>query len=311
MSTYVHPKLWPPERHARLLVLVDAGLSAKEVGVQLGLSRNAILGYAHRKGIKFPLTAEKGARCKGGRPKREPRPAAAPRERHEKGPSKFRPDHPIRTPRPFGVRAFADDKIAVAIAARLAGASRPKAAALIGAGQQILSQWEKKPELAALGQELFRRARADAAERAAKARELAALAAETTRITRERINWPILGRMPERHRDIMERRIAGDTLQDVGDAFGVTRERIRQIEVRWRSQGLIVPGARELSAISLARFGWHPPQRKGRKSATDRAAKVAQPKVYRITDAERQRRAEWMRQVSRKYWDTQRAGLSA
>lgn len=32
--------------------------------------------------------------------------------------------------------------------------------------------------------------------------------------------------------DVLHRRIAGDTLQSVADHYGVTRERIRQVEVR-------------------------------------------------------------------------------
>jgi hypothetical protein len=60
--------------------------------------------------------------------------------------------------------------------------------------------------------------------------------------------------MPERHRLICERRVAGETLQQVGDAFGVTRERIRQIEVRWRLQGLHIPGANPLNEAAAQKL---------------------------------------------------------
>lgn len=254
---------WPQERRERLIVLAAEGWTASEVGIQLGLTRNAVLGYAHRNGIKFPMTARKIAMV--GRGVRRPREPKAPREPKSQ---KFPLNHPARLSRPFGTRAFSDDKIAIAIAARLAGASRPKAARLIGAGEQILSRWEGIPELAARGRDLFERARADAAERSAKARELAAIEAETARLTMERTNWPILGRMSERHRDIMERRIAGQTLQEIAVGYGITRERVRQIEAKWRSLGLIVPGTRELSKAAVAQFGWREPLRRGPKPKT-------------------------------------------
>jgi hypothetical protein len=288
---------WPIERRNRLIALASAGWTASEVGIQLGLSRSSVLGYAHRNGIKFPMTARKAAMVG-----RYPRRAREPKPPREPNFQKFGPDHPARKSRPFGQRAFSDDQIAIAIAARLAGASLPKAARLIGAGQQILSKWVGIPELAEAGRALFERARADAAERAAKARELAAFEAETARSTRERINWPILGRMSEKHRDIMERRIAGQTLQEIGDAYGITRERVRQIEVKWRMQGLVVPGARPLSEASLKMF----PDRSPRALRPERTIAWNVPRTrkhYEISDAERERRADHMRRVSRAYWD--------
>jgi DNA-directed RNA polymerase specialized sigma24 family protein len=278
---------WPPERHQRLLVLAEAGLSGREIAGELGVSRNAVLGYCHRHGVSLPLTQRK--RKLQGRRKS----AASPRA---KATSKFRPGHPAFRSRPFGQRAFSDDQIAIAIAARLAGASRPKASRMIGAGQQIISQWEQKPELMAKGRALFEIARADAAQRAAERREREAAAAEARRLTVERTNWPILGRMPERHRAMMERRVAGESLQEVGDAFGVTRERVRQIEVKWRLRGLIVPTAlHEVSDVARDRFGPKP----------TRPAKVAR-RPYNISDAERARRSERMRQTSATYWATRR-----
>jgi hypothetical protein len=109
--------------------------------------------------------------------------------------------------------------------------------------------------------------------------------------------------MPERHRAILERRIAGQTLQEIGEAFGITRERVRQIEVKWRTQGLIVPGARPLSDVSAARLGWHEPKRRGPKPKTPTdfwavamaAAPGAPKNPYRISETERERRRQWGR----------------
>lgn len=41
-----------------------------------------------------------------------------------------------------------------------------------------------------------------------------------------------IDQLPERERDLIRRRLAGGSLQTVGDALGVTRKRIRQIEKR-------------------------------------------------------------------------------
>lgn len=300
-----HQEPWPQERRERLIFLAAEGWTASEVGIQLGLTRNAILGYAHRNGIKFPMTARKAAKI--GRGVRRPREPKAPKSTR----GRFVPaDHPMRRHRERSSRAFTDAEIAVAIAARLAGQSANKSARMIRASAQSLTKnWLKQPELVAAGRALFERAKADAAAKAAIERERADIAAETQRLAQERTNWPILGRMSERHRDIMERRIAGQTLQEVGDAFSVTRERIRQIEVKWRSQGLIVPGARELSARALDKLGWREPRKCGPKAKAVDFWSLAnkpnpKPKQRRnLTDAERARRAEHMRGVSRAYWD--------
>lgn len=42
----------------------------------------------------------------------------------------------------------------------------------------------------------------------------------------------ILGELPDRDRDILKRRMNGETLREVGEAWGICRERVRQIEKR-------------------------------------------------------------------------------
>jgi hypothetical protein len=101
--------------------------------------------------------------------------------------------------------------------------------------------------------------------------------------------------MPTRDRDMLERRIAGETLEEIGKSYSVTRERVRQIEVKWRLKGLIVPDARPLTDASARllerkpRPG-NPPKRKNN-----------------LSEAERERRAEHMRAVSAKRWAEARA----
>lgn len=298
---------WTAEEHAALVTMAGDGATGAEIAAALGKTRNAILGRAFRKGVKLPMDDVKAARMRKGR---KPRPVREPREpKATRAPDfkRFGPNHPARQSRPWGQRAFSDDKIAIAIAARLAGASHNKAAKLIGAGaQSLVKNWMPKPELLALGQALFERAKADAAEVATVRRELEAFEAETNRLTIERINWPILGRMPERHRQILELRIAGETLQEIGDKFGVSRERIRQIEVTWKIRGLIVPGTRPVSEASLATYS--------HKERGERIPKPPKPprtrksrRPMQLSDAERARRAEHMRRVSSRRWAEARA----
>lgn len=52
--------LWPQERTARLRALVAQGYSARQIGVELGVTRNAVIGKAHRMGLEY--TARKPAR---------------------------------------------------------------------------------------------------------------------------------------------------------------------------------------------------------------------------------------------------------
>lgn len=233
--------LWE-HNHARLVELAANGKTGREIAAELGCTRSAVLGRAFRTGVKLPMDERKARLADHGRRK----PVAERRE-------KFPPRHAIHRKRARGARAFTDAEIAVAIAARLAGLSGAKSAALIGASQQSLAKnWMRDASLLALGKALHERARADAAERAAQARELAAFAAEAQRLAVERTNQPILGRMPERHREMLERRISGQTLQQIAHTYGITRERVRQIEARWRVEGLVVPGVRPLSDATRA-----------------------------------------------------------
>jgi hypothetical protein len=74
---------------------------------------------------------------------------------------------------------------------------------------------------------------------------------------------------------ICERRIAGENGQEIGDALGVTRERIRQVVVKWQVAGLIVPGAREPSEAGrkmiAARAPTGRPPGRPRKTVKDEA----------------------------------------
>lgn len=44
--------------------------------------------------------------------------------------------------------------------------------------------------------------------------------------------WEMLSTLPPREKDVLKRRCNGETLEEIANALGVTRERIRQIEAR-------------------------------------------------------------------------------
>jgi hypothetical protein len=298
---------WTAEQQAALVALAVAGKSGSEIAAELGVTRNAILGRAHRTGVKLPMDGRKRmiavmASADSRRVPKAPKPQGARR---------YPDDHPMYKSRARGARAFTDAKIAVAIAARMAGQSLPKSARLVGASAQSLGKnWLSNPKLLALGRALYERARAEATQEAARKREIAAFEAETARLRTARINAPILAQMTPRHRLVCERRIAGETLQAIGDALGVTRERIRQIEAKWRLRGLIVPGANPLSDSTTRTYAPRLDRRRKAKPPVDfydAAHQALGPATVKrrnnLSDAERQRRADWMREVSRRRWD--------
>lgn len=217
--------VWTEERHGQLVTLAQRGMTASQVAEELGTTRNAILGRAHRHGIKFlgarPLPPRRW-QAASGRPKG----------------SKPPPNHPMRRGRPRGARAFTDQEIATAIAARLAGLSYRKAAAMIGASAISLRQnWMKDASLTVLGRTLYMRAKADAAARAQ-----AAAAQQKARLERiDAWNEGVMRRLPPRLASIAQRRLAGETLQEIGDDLGLTRERVRQLFKKAISAGLHYP----------------------------------------------------------------------
>jgi hypothetical protein len=276
---------WTDEQRETLRRMAAEGATGLEIGGAIGKSRNAVLGHCYRHGITLPLTARK-LRMAGRRFK-------STKAAHEHKP-KFGPDHPARRSRAWGARVWSDGQIAAAIAARLAGASLPKAGGVIGASGQALTKWMTKPDLMAHGSALYERAKEDAARRRAQAEAVAQIAAATEAHRVWVNNAPILARMPPRDRIFCQRRIAGDTLKEIADDFHITRERVRQIEAHWRAVGLIVPGLRPLTDAARASFG--PGSRREPKQGPPAG------RQYRISDEERARRAAHMRAVAHKRW---------
>lgn len=277
---------WTPERQAALVAMAREGLTGSEIASALGTTRSAVLGRCHRTGVVLPMD-ERKRKLKGAPRARRPRPLVRARKtdstaRHRK--------------RPWGARAYTDAEIVQVLAAVFAGLSHSKAAALVGANRHSIPNWRRDKALMERAREVADRALHEAGIVARRRASLATLerAAEAARIAAH--NAPILAHMPPRHRTICERRITGENGQAIADGLGISRERVRQITVRWQSAGLIVPNAREPSSAARARYGHQP-------TAPRRRRAPGLKRAYRMSDAERLRRAEWMREVARRRWE--------
>ena len=68
---------WTDERIAKLSKLWDEGFSASQIAERLGegVTRNAVIGKAHRLGLKSRPSPVKSAKGKGGRPAKKAKPA--------------------------------------------------------------------------------------------------------------------------------------------------------------------------------------------------------------------------------------------
>jgi DNA-binding CsgD family transcriptional regulator len=342
--------VWTEQMQAMLEQLAAEDKSAREIGQALGVSRNAVIGRAGRTAVQLRFKRPPAA----PRPPRQLRPrvehkdpasrAARKASRREardiaramylagdtyasiaaetgysityigivtKGLPRRRPAA-VRT----GVRYGLGARVAM-VADILAGDSAACVSRRWGATETTLAKYLTDPSVihAAMARSieiLSARCLVAGADGA-----LAALSARDEAESRDLINRPILADMSPRDREAMLARIAGETLEQIGRRHGITRERVRQIEVKWRCRGLQIPGATPLSAaaerMALARKSTgHRPGRPARRPEGDffaaahaiLAAEIGgKRKPYRVSDEERARRAERMRKVSRAYWE--------
>ena len=213
MTAWTQDRVAVIQRHA-------ATHSAQQIGDMLGCSRSAVLGYAHRNGIRLssPIKASRPSMTprNGGRPKGARSKTSPPRGRAH--------DRQVRL---------------MAVAARLAGASFTKAAKLAGCSpQSVMNNWIKDPDLVADARRIAERAVAAAALEAARR-------AEAQRANAERVaawNRGIALRVPQRHGDILLAYLEAQNMAAAADRFGVTRERVRQIVAKYEaSHGFIRP----------------------------------------------------------------------
>lgn len=323
------PETWTDAEQATLGRMAAELRPVREIANALGKTRNAVIGRAARKGVKLrdrPAAKPKAPRqphAERPRTRIAPELRAKARELYLAGltyaeisaqtgistgnfAGLFRDLPKRRQGMKTGKRYDHAFKVS-AVAATMTGESFRKASARLGPEEKSIHAWKANPAVFVDAEALAARVKAAWGAEQERLRIEAEAAAEAERVRIETNNEPIFALMSERTQRMLRSRVAGQTLQQVGDAFGVTRERVRQIEVRWRAQGLIVPGAEPLSEAAIERFG--PKNGKpGRPRRTPAAfpyelahsildgAKPAR-RPYRISDEERARRAERMRRV--------------
>jgi uncharacterized protein (DUF433 family) len=333
---------WTDEQQAELARLAACGARVIDIAAALGFTRNAVIGRARRTGVSL-LYRTPPAEPK---PVRAPRPPPAPHEPRFVHPQETKDrvralylagekyteitrltgiasgnfvawirDLPKRRITRSWKRYDVTFKIA-AVAAILTGESYAKASRRLGVEEKSILTWKKRPDVFAAATALAERIKANFAAEQERQRQLAEAEAELERVRVTAHNEPIFAQMSLRHRNILQRRVSGETLEAIGNDYGVSRERIRQIEVKWRAKGLEVPGAKPLSDAAL-RMGVYVPTGKPRAPKAGRAPvnfwgeahailakrRTAQRGPYNLTDEDRQRRAERLALARTHRWE--------
>lgn len=204
-----------------IAALARQGKTSREIGNILKCGKNAVLGRVHRAGLKLGDLNGWAARpaAAGSRSRARPQSEHKKRGNYHTG------------PRPLGHihSTIADATRIAALALRLTGQSRMKVAKAFGVNDMSVRNWELNPYLMERAQVIADRALSET-RAVAKAR-----AEEATRLKAERAaavaahNAPILATLKPRTRAICEHYLNGNTLGQIGTAFGITRERVRQI----------------------------------------------------------------------------------
>jgi len=272
---------WTDDMQATLERMAGEAAPVRQIAAALGVSRNAVIGRARRTKVSLlyrqpparPRVRSASPRPRSGGRRPTKLTAAARedlRQRYLDGESYdalcerfgvsrgsipyYTKGLPRRVERASGNRYDHAFKVMV-VAAQLCGESYDKLARRLGPTHRSVHVWKNNPAIRTDAEALAERIKAQAAAREAEERRLREAEAEAERVRIAAHNEPILAAMPLRHRNMMASRIAGQTLEEIGQAFGVSRERIRQIEAKWRLQGLIVPGAKPLNVEAARRIG--------------------------------------------------------
>lgn len=89
-------------------------------------------------------------------------------------------------------------------------------------------------------------------------------------------NEAALAQMSQRDREVCTAFVEGDTLQVIGDRHGITRERVRQIVLRWRVRGLEIPPERDspLTDAQMRHLTKYVPGRRRGRPRKDRTPKL-------------------------------------
>jgi hypothetical protein len=338
--------IWTPEQQAVLVEMAAARAKVADIASALGFTRNAVIGRARRTGVALLYEVPR-AEPRAPRPPRVPRVRGAPRVRlpqstiehvralylegatygaiaRAAGVAQGNVAYLVRgLPRRRAFKAHKRYDFAFrvsAVAAILTGESYAKASRRQGCEEKSILSWKARPEVFEAATALAERIKARFAAEQERLRLVAEAEAEAERVRVATVNAPVFAQMGIRHRNILQRRVDGETLEAIGQDYGITRERVRQIEVKWRLRGLEVPGARPLTEAA-SRVVYVPTGKpRGRKPkvesevdfwtlahAISERPEKGQRRAMRLTPAERQRRSDNMRNL----WATRREEMRA
>lgn len=242
--TYPESPFWT-ENDAMLRKLAQDGLSAKKISDELGCTRNAVIGRCHREGI--PLKGQ-AAVCSQEAidlarklyVDRVTYEEISRRTGIPKGSIGFHV-HGLKKRRvskkPKKIRYSKVNDRVLALAALVA--------AELGESQNLVSKRMRFKRdcwrFWRLDEDLIRMAKAKAVEMKTRYRERQATIKAQQRAEINRINAPIMEKIPTAHRIAMLHRVNGKTQREAGAIVGISGARIGQIERRWVAYGLIIP----------------------------------------------------------------------
>jgi transposase len=221
---------WTSDRQWELKCLAQAGWTAKQIADRWGISRNAVLGRAHRTGVTFP----KKVRPKVEKPPRtyktseEVRAAKSAlfKRLHAEG----RLGNKSRKSRQFRLEA---------LALYYTGYSAEKVARIMGCYRISVYNWRKDDELVAQAKAIAERVLAERASAKAEidhaeAQRLALIA----EINAERV--AVLYHLNPRLAVICRRYLAGERAEKIAEDIGVSRERVYQMLGKAKGSGVVM-----------------------------------------------------------------------
>lgn len=314
---------WTEERHALMVQMAESGCSASDVARVLGVSRSAVLGRAHREGIPFHgfvKAKPKPTPVRDARPGFTQEQRQTARRMYLDGASYREIADAIGCARGtvgyfsrglprrrtiFCAKRYDRSFKIMAVALVFSGYGFLKTCRRLQISARTLHLWRENDAIANAARPAAEQIRAEAEvrriQREDEERQKRAQAeSERLRLVAEVAvhNAFVLPRLKPQVRLVVEARLAGDTLQAIGDRLGVTRERVRQLEVIGRREGIRFPDdtRKPIPAPEEAASGHnvfvlaHDALDKRRK------------RPMNLMPEERERRREWGREIARRRW---------
>lgn len=221
---------WTPDRQWELKCLAQAGWTAKQIADRWGISRNAVLGRAHRTGVTFP---------KKVRPKVE-KPARVYRTTDEVRAAKSAMFKRLHAEGKLGGKSARPRQFRLeALALYYAGYSAEKVARIMGCYKVSVYNWRSDAELVAQAKAIAERVLAEkATAKAAIDQAEAQRRSLISEINAERV--AVLYHINPRLAVVCRRYLAGDRAEQIADDIGVSRERVYQMLGKAKASGVVL-----------------------------------------------------------------------